>query len=326
VVFIYQIGKLMIKIAILDDYQNVFEQIVNINQYKEKFQFKIFNNPFLNEAEAILELESFNALFIMRERTPITKSLINSLPNLKYIMTSGMRNNAIDLVTAKSKNIIVCGTEINSNPAAEVTWALILGLHRNIKQEIDNMFQGYWQTTIGLELKGKMLGLIGLGKIGEQVAKVAKAFGMNVSAWSENLNLTKANKLGVLPMSKEDLIKTADIISIHVVLSNKYKNLFTSKEFNMMKKSSFLINTSRGPIINEKDLIEALDKETIAGAGLDVYDIEPLPQDHKLRFFPNAMLLPHLGYVTAENYSKFYLQMMENLLSILEDKPIRIIS
>ena len=316
----------MIKIAILDDYQNVFEQIVNINQYKEKFQFKIFNNPFLNEAEAILELESFNALFIMRERTPITKSLINSLPNLKYIMTSGMRNNAIDLVTAKSKNIIVCGTEINSNPAAEVTWALILGLHRNIKQEIDNMFQGYWQTTIGLELKGKMLGLIGLGKIGEQVAKVAKAFGMNVSAWSENLNLTKANKLGVLPMSKEDLIKTADIISIHVVLSNKYKNLFTSKEFNMMKKSSFLINTSRGPIINEKDLIEALDKETIAGAGLDVYDIEPLPQDHKLRFFPNAMLLPHLGYVTAENYSKFYLQMMENLLSILEDKPIRIIS
>ena len=316
----------MIKIAILDDYQNVFEQIVNINQYKEKFQFKIFNNPFLNEAEAILELESFNALFIMRERTPITKSLINSLPNLKYIMTSGMRNNAIDLATAKSKNIIVCGTEINSNPAAEVTWALILGLHRNIKQEIDNMFQGYWQTTIGLELKGKMLGLIGLGKIGEQVAKVAKAFGMNVSAWSENLNLTKANKLGVLPMSKEDLIKTADIISIHVVLGNKYKNLFTSKEFNMMKKSSFLINTSRGPIINEKDLIEALDKETIAGAGLDVYDIEPLPQDHKLRFFPNAMLLPHLGYVTAENYSKFYLQMMENLLSILEDKPIRIIS
>ena len=316
----------MIKVAILDDYRDVFRQIVDIEKYKDKFDFKIFNNPFSDENETIIELEDFEVLFIMRERTPMTKSLIESLPKLKYIMTSGMRNKSIDLDIAKKKNITVCGTEINPNPAAEVTWLLILGLLRNIKQETDNMFQGYWQTTIGLELKGKMLGLIGLGKIGTQVAKVAKAFGMNVSAWSENLNLTKANKLGVLPMSKEDLIKTADIISIHVVLGNKYKNLFTSKEFNMMKKSSFLINTSRGPIINEKDLIEALDKETIAGAGLDVYDIEPLPQDHKLRFFPNAMLLPHLGYVTAENYSKFYLQMMENLLSILEDKPIRIIS
>ena len=316
----------MIKVAVLDDYQEVFQQIIDIEKFKEKYEFKVFNEPFSNENEAIVALEDFEALFIMRERTPMTKSLITALPKLKYIMTSGMRNNAIDLETAKKKKIIVCGTEINPNPAAEITWALILGLLRNMKQEIDNMFQGYWQTTMGLELKGKLLGLIGLGKIGTQVAKVAKAFGMEVCAWSENLDLTHANKIGVLPMSKEDLLKNADIVSIHVVFGDRYKNLITKKELEMMKKSSFLINTSRGAIINENDLIETLKDEKIAGAGLDVYEKEPLPQDHKLRFLPNALLLPHIGYVTAENYSKFYLQMIENLEGYLENKPLRLIS
>ena len=316
----------MIKVAVLDDYQNAFQQIVEVEKYKDKFDFKVFNKPFTDEKEAIVELENFEALFIMRERTPMSKTLIKNLPKLKYIITSGMRNNAIDLETTKIKNIIVCGTEINPNPAAEITWALILGLYRNMKQEIDNMFQGYWQTTIGFELKGKMLGLIGLGKIGTQVAKVAKAFGMEVCAWSENLNLSHANDLEVLPMSKEDLLKNSDIISIHLVLGERYKNLITKKEFGMMKKTAFLINTSRGPIINENDLVEALKDEKIAGVGLDVYDKEPLPQDHKLRFLPNALLLPHIGYVTAENYSKFYSQMIENLESCLKNKPLRIIS
>ena len=316
----------MIKVAILDDYQNVFQQIVDIQKHKEKFNFKVFNDPFVDEKEAIVKLEDFEALFIMRERTPITKSLIESLPKLKYIMTSGMRNKAINLKEAKKKNIIICGTEINPNPAAEITWALILGLYRNLKQEIDNMFQGYWQTTIGFELKGKMLGLIGLGNIGTQVAKVAKAFGMQVCAWSENLNLSHANEIGVLPMSKEDLLKNSDIISIHLVLGERYKNLITKKELEMMKKTSILINTSRGQIINENDLVEALKDEKIAGAGLDVYDKEPLPQDHKLRFLSNALLLPHIGYVTAENYTKFYQQMIENLEGCLNNKPLRIIS
>jgi len=316
----------MIKVAVLDDYQNIFRQIVDIQKYNDEFEFKVFNNSFNNEQEAILELEDFQALFIMRERTSITKSLIESLPKLKFIMTSGMRNNAIDFETVRKKKIIVCGTEINPNPAAELTWALILGLYRNMRQEIDNMFQGYWQSTIGFELKGKVLGLIGLGKIGTQVAKVAKAFGMEVYAWSENLNLTHANEIGVLPMSKDDLLKSADIISIHVVFGDRYKNLITSKEIEMMKKSCFLINTSRGPIINEVDLIEALKDEKIAGVGLDVFDKEPLPQDHKLRFIQNALILPHIGYVTAENYSKFYTQMVENLISIVKNKPIRIIS
>ena len=313
----------MIKVAVIDDYQNAFQQIVETEKYKDKFDFKVFNEPFVDEKEAAVELEDFEALFIMRERTPITKTLIENLPKLKYIMTSGMRNNSIDLNTAKKKNIIVCGTEINSNPAAEITWALILGLYRNMKQEIDNMFQGYWQTTIGFELKGKMLGLIGLGKIGMQVAKVAKAFGMEVCAWSENLNLSFANELGVLPMSKEDLLKNSDIISIHVVFGQRYNNLITKKEISLMKKTAFLINTSRGPIINEKDLLEALKDEKIAGVGLDVYNKEPLPQDHKLRFLPNALILPHIGYVTAENYSIFYKQMIESLESCIEDKPLR---
>ena len=313
----------MLKVAVLDDYQNVFSQIVNINDYKSKYEFTIFNEPFQNELETVEALKKFEALFIMRERTKITKSLISNLPNLKFIMTSGTRNKAIDLDATKEKKILVCGTEINSNPAAEITWTLILGLLRNVKQELDNMFQGYWQTTIGYELKGKRLGLIGLGKIGKQVAKVGQAFGMEVSAWSENLNLSEANKLNVLPMSKEDLIKTSDILSIHVVLGEKYKNLITKKEFKEMKKSSFLINTSRGEIINEKDLIEALENDEITGVGLDVYNQEPLPQDHKLRFLPNAFLLPHLGYVTVENYSKFYSQMIENLNSCVNTKPIR---
>ena len=314
----------MIKVAVLDDYQNIFKEIVDIERFKDKYNFKIFNEAFNDENEAIVALEEFEALFIMRERTPITKTLLDNLPKLKYIMTSGMRNNSIDLEVTKKRGIVVCGTEINSNPTAEITWALILGLLRNVKQEIDNMFQGYWQNTIGFELKGKRIGLIGLGKIGTQVANIAKAFGMEVSAWSENLNLSNANDLGVLPMSKDDLLKTSDILSIHVVMGDRYKNLITQKEFQIMKKTSILINTSRGPIVNESDLIEALQNDTIAGAGLDVFDKEPLPQDHKLRFLNNALLFPHLGYVTFENYSKFYTQMIENLDSCLKNKPIRV--
>ena len=313
----------MIKVAVLDDYQNIFREFIDIDKHKDKYDFTIFNQSFANKDEALAALEEIEVLFVMRERALISKSLISGIKNLKYIMTSGMRNKAIDLEETKKRNIIVCGTDINPNPAAEITWALILGLMRNMKQEIDNMFQGYWQTTVGLELKGKILGLIGLGKIGSQVAKIGKAFGMQVVAWSENLNLSHTNELGVLPMSKEELLKNADIVSLHVVLGERYKNLITKKELETMKKTCFLVNTSRGPIVNEKDLIKALEDDVIAGAGLDVYDLEPLPRDHKLRFLPNALLLPHLGYVTEENYSIFYNQMIENLDSCIAGKPKR---
>tara|TARA_Y100000590_G_scaffold95325_1_gene108138 strand:+ start:788 stop:1738 length:951 start_codon:yes stop_codon:yes gene_type:complete len=315
----------MFKVAILDDYQNVSQEFVNLKKLSGQYEIKIFNKPFQDENETIDQLKDFEALLIMRERTKITENLIINLKKLKYIITSGMRNKVINLEAAKKRKIIVSGTEINSNPASELTWALILGLARNLKTEIDNMYQGYWQTTIGLELKGKILGLIGLGKIGSQVAKIAKAFEMEVLAWSENLSLDQCKKLNVLPSSKEDLIQNSDFISIHVQGGERYKDCITLKEFDKMKKTAYLINTSRGPIVNEDDLIIALSTNVIAGAGIDVYEKEPLPAGHKLRFLENALILPHLGYVTAENYSKFYTQMFENLDACIAGKPIRVI-
>ena len=313
----------MLKVAILDDYQNVSQQFVDLEKLSGKYEFKIFSGPFEDEADTLEQLADFEALLIMRERTPMTKNIIDKLSKLKFIITSGSRNNSIDLEAAKKREIIVCGTEINIHPTPELTWALILGLARNFKEEIDNMYQGYWQTTVGIELKGKILGLIGLGRVGSQVAKIGKAFGMQVMSWSENLNLDTCKELDVLPCSKEDLINTSDFLSIHVQGGERYKDCITLKEMDKMKKTSFIINTSRGPIINEDDLIIALSTNVIAGAGLDVYDKEPLPENNKLRFLPNALLTPHIGYVTAENYSIFYTQMIEALESCVNGKPIR---
>ena len=315
----------MLKVAILDDYQNVSQQFVDIEKLSGKYEIKIFSEPFEDEADAIDKLADFEALLVMRERTPITKNLIENLTKLKFIITSGLRNKSIDLDAANKRQIIVCGTDSNLNPTPELTWALILGLARNFKEEIDNMYQGYWQTTIGVELKGKILGLIGLGKVGSQVAKIGKAFGMQVIAWSENLNLDTCKELNVLPCSKEDLIKDSDFLSIHVQGGERYENCITLKEMEKMKKTAFLVNTSRGPIINEDDLIIALSTNEIAGAGLDVYDKEPLPENNKLRFLPNALLTPHIGYVTAENYNIYYSQMIESLEACVDGKPIRVI-
>ena len=315
----------MLKVAILDDYQNVSQQFVDLKKLSGKYEIKIFSEPFVDEADAIEKLAEFEALLIMRERTPITKNLIENLTKLKFIITSGLRNKSIDLDAAKKRKIIVSGTESNTNPTPELTWALILGLARNLKEEIDNMYQGYWQTSVGVELKGKILGLIGLGKVGTQVAKVGKAFGMQVMAWSENLNLDTCKELDVLPCSKEDLIKNSDFLSIHVQGGERYKNCITLKEMDKMKKTSFLINTSRGPIINEDDLIIALSTNVIAGAGLDVYEKEPLSENNKLRFLPNALLTPHIGYVTAENYHVYFTQMIESLEACINGKPIRVI-
>ena len=315
----------MLKVAILDDYQNVSQQFVDIEKLSGKYEFKIFSEPFVDEADTLEQLADFEALLIMRERTPITKNLIDNLTKLKFIITSGLRNRSIDLDATKKRKIIVCGTEMNINPTPELTWSLILGLARNLKEEIDNMYQGYWQTTLGIELKGKILGLIGLGRVGSEVAKIGKAFGMEVMAWSENLNLEMCKDLNVLPCSKEELIKNSDFLSIHVQGGERYKNCITIKELDKMKKTAFLINTSRGPIINEEDLIIALSTNEIAGAGLDVFEKEPLPENNKLRFLPNALLTPHIGYVTAENYSIFYTQMIEALEACVDGKPIRVI-
>ena len=315
----------MLKVAILDDYQNVSEQFVDLEKLSGKYEFKIFSEPFIDEADAIDQLKDFESLLIMRERTPITENLVDNLKSLKFIITTGLRNRSIDLKATKKRKIIVCGTESNIHPTPELTWTLILGLARNLKEEIDNMYQGYWQTTIGTELKGKILGLIGLGRVGSQVANIGKAFGMQIMAWSENLNLDKCKELDVLSCSKEDLIKSSDFLSIHVQGGERYKNCITLKEMDKMKKTAFIINTSRGPIINEDDLIIALSTNVIAGAGLDVYEKEPLQENNKLRFLPNALLTPHIGYVTAENYSIYYSQMIECLEACVNGKPIRVI-
>jgi D-3-phosphoglycerate dehydrogenase len=313
------------KVAILDDYLNVSLILGKFEKLNKDFNFHVFNQPFENEDDVIEKLKDFEILLVMRERTPITKNIIKNLKKLKIIITSGMRNKSIDFLTAKEKNVLICGTDSNSNSTAELTWALILGLARNVREESENMYQGYWQSTLGYNLKGKTLGIIGLGKIGSQVAKVGIAFGMNIISWSENLKLSVAKDNQVLAVTKEELLEKSDFVTIHTVLSDRTKNLITKKDLELMKETAFLINTSRGPIVNEFDLVEALEKNIIAGAGLDVYEIEPLPENHKLRFLPNALLFPHLGYVTKENYEIFYSQMFENLQAFKEGKPIRVI-
>ena len=314
------------KVAILDDYQAIADQLVDWSRFKNSCDVKVFNHPFENEEHAIENLKDFEALLIMRERTPITKKLIDGCPKLKFIATSGMRNLGIDLDYAKSKGIIVSGSEGNKNPTAELTWALILGLSRNLKQESENMYQGYWQTTIGFELKGKTLGIMGLGKLGCMVAKVGKAFGMDVIAWSENLKMSHAEENGALAVTKDELFEKSDFLSIHYLLSDRSRNLVKYEDLARMKKTAFIINTSRGPIINEDDLIQALQEEIIAGAGLDVYNIEPLPENHKLRFLPNVLLTPHIGYVTVDNYMKWYTQMAEDLQAFIDGNPIRVLN
>ena len=313
------------KIAILDDYQQVAEHFADWEKVKDRCELKVFNEPFDDEDHAIENLLDFDALIIMRERTPITTKLLNACSNLKLIITSGMRNKSIDLETCKQKNITVCGTDMHPNPTAELTWALILGLARNIREETENMYQGYWQTTVGTELKGKTLGVIGLGKQGTQVTNIAKAFGMEVIAWSENLKIADAQAKGALAVSKEDLLERSDFITIHLVLSERTKHIIKYEDICKMKPTAYLINTSRGEIIHEEDLAKALEENKIAGAGIDVYSTEPLPADHKLRFLPNALLLPHLGYVTKENYSLMYEQMLEDLEAYFDNNPIRLL-
>ena len=313
------------KIAILDDYQQVAEHFADWEKVKDRCELKVFNEPFDNEDHAIENLLDFDALIIMRERTPITTKLLNACSNLKLIITSGMRNKSIDLETCKQKNITVCGTDMHPNPTAELTWALILGLARNLREETENMYQGYWQTTLGTELKGKTLGVIGLGKQGTQVTNIAKAFGMEVIAWSENLKIADAQAKGALAVSKEDLLERSDFITIHLVLSERTKHIIKYEDICKMKPTAYLINTSRGEIIHEEDLAKALEENKIAGAGIDVYSTEPLPANHKLRFLPNALLLPHLGYVTKENYSLMYEQMLEDLEAYFDNNPIRLL-
>jgi phosphoglycerate dehydrogenase-like enzyme len=259
----------------------------------------------------------------MRERTPFPRSLLARLPNLKLLATSGMWNAAIDLVACEERGVVVCGTQVGGGGTAQLTWALILALAQQIATVDRDIREGRWQTGLGEELAGKTLGLLGLGRIGGNVARVAHAFDMPVLAWSANLTAERAAAAGAEPVERDELLQRADVVSIHLVLSARTRGLLGRRELALMKPSAFLINTSRGPIVDEAALIEALAARRIAGAGLDVFDVEPLPLDHPLRRLPNTVLTPHIGYVSRESYSVVYPQLLEDVEAWLDGAPVR---
>ena len=315
-----------INVAILDDYQNVTYRFANWETLNDKIDLKVFNeyigdDPYLSD-----KLFDYDVLCLMRERTPLPEELINKLPNLKLVITSGMWNASIDGETLKAKNIIYCGTETKIHSTAELTWALIMNSWRGLHTEIQNMKEGNWQTTIGRGLKGNTLGILGLGKQGLQVANYAKAFGMRVLAWSHNLKQENCEKVGVEYVSSTDLFKISDILTIHTRLSDRTRGFINKNNLKLMKKNSVLVNTSRGPIIKEKDLIDALNNDVISCAALDVYDQEPLPRDHILRRTKNLILTPHIGYVSEEAYEKFFDGYFKAIEAFINKNPINEIS
>ena len=315
-----------IKVAVLEDYQNVAHHFANWENLSKKIELKIFNKYIGDHPNLSEKLIDYDILCLMRERTPLPATLINKLPNLKLVITSGMWNASVDAEILKEKNIIYCGTETIIHSTAELAWALIMNSWRGIQTEIQNMKDGNWQTTIGRGLKGNTLGIFGLGKQGLQVAKYAKAFGMKVIAWSHNLKKEDCEKVGVKYVSSADLFKMSDILTIHTRLSDRTKGYIDKNNLGLMKKNSVIVNTSRGTIIKEKDLIDALNNDIISCAALDVYDEEPLPKDHILRKIKNLILTPHIGYVSEEAYEKFFSGYLKAIEGFIEKKLINQIS
>jgi phosphoglycerate dehydrogenase-like enzyme len=317
----------MIKAAILDDYQNVALKLADWSAIGKDVEVKVFNAPLGNADAVIKALQGFAVVNMMRERTPFTRKVIEGLPDLKLLITTGARNNSIDMKAAAERGVTVCGTGGFGNPTAGLAIGLMLELTRHIGFESARMKSGAaWQITIGQDLEGLTLGVLGLGKLGQRVANVARALGMKVIAWSQNLTPEKAKEAGVDYVSKEELFKQADIVTIHVVLSDRSRGLIGAKELGLMKKTAYLVNTSRGPIVDEKALIAALTAKSIAGAGLDVLDTEPLPIEHPLRYLDNVVLTPHLGYVSEQNYRGYYQGVVEDIRGWLDGKPVRVIA
>jgi phosphoglycerate dehydrogenase-like enzyme len=312
--------------AVLDDYQNVALKVADWSRVTGDVDVTVFNERLGDEAAVARALQGFGIVCVMRERTPFPRSLIAKLPDLKLIVTTGLKNAAIDVAAAKERGITVCGTEGAKHPTAELAIGLMIDLARSISVENARMKAGEaWQATVGADLYGHTLGVIGLGNLGQRVAKVGQAFGMNVIAWSQNLTPERCKEHGVGYATKADLFQQSDFISIHVVLSDRSRGLVGKTDLAMMKPSAYLINTSRGPIIDEAALVAALQNQTIAGAGLDVFGVEPLPRDHVLRTLPNVVLTPHLGYVTQDGYRIFYGGTVEAVRAWLDGKPVRVI-
>jgi len=300
-----------LRCAILDDYFDIALSLADWPAIKDRVEVTVFDQPFASEAEAAEKLKDFEIICAMRERTPFPRSLLDALPRLKLLITSGMRNAAIDMEATKEHNVVLCGTQYSRDPTAPLTMGLILELTRGIGRENARMHAGEpWQSFAGTEIEGKTLGVIGLGKLGSKVAGMAKAFGMNVIAWSPNLTPEKCKEAGVGYASKDELFATSDIITIHVVLSPRSRGLVGAADLARMKPQAYLVNTARGPIVDEDALLAALREKKIAGAGIDVFSVEPLPSDHPLRKLDNVVITPHLGYATRESLQTHYQQMV----------------
>ena len=312
--------------AILDDYQGVALDLADWSTVADDVEIQVFHEPLGDEAAVAKALADFEVVVIMRERTPFPRLLFEKLPKLKLLVTTGMRNLSIDLAAAAENGVVVSGTDILKSPTAELTWGLVLAATRRIPQETRAVADGGWQTTLGTGLDGKTLGVIGLGTQGARVAGYGKAFAMDVLAWSPNLTAERCAEAGVTLATKEELLSRADVVTIHLVLGDRSRGLIGTEELALMKPSATLVNTSRGPIIDEAALVRALKDGTIAGAGLDVFDQEPLASDHPLRSLPNAVVTPHIGYVTAETYRIFYPHAVEDIRAWLDGAPLRVLT
>ncbi|HET7191117.1 MAG TPA: D-2-hydroxyacid dehydrogenase family protein [Pseudolabrys sp.] len=316
----------MVRAAILDDYQNVAMQFADWSPIAKDVEIKVFNKPFADQGEAIKALQGFAVIVGMRERTPFPRKVIEALPDLKLLITTGARNNSFDVKACAERGITVSGTGAAGSPTTGIAFGLMLELTRRIGFENARLKAGDpWQVTVGRDLEGLTLGILGLGKLGQRSAAVGKAFGMKIIAWSQNLTAEKAKAGGAELVSKDELFRNADFVTIHNVLSERSRGLVGAKELGLMKKSSYLINTSRGPIVDEKALIAVLQAKSIAGAGLDVFDVEPLPLDHPFRKMDNVVITPHLGYVSEQNYRKYFPDIVEDIRAWLDGKPVRVI-
>jgi phosphoglycerate dehydrogenase-like enzyme len=314
------------RLSILDDYQGVALEMADWSPLAGRIEIVVERKPFADEDEAAQALAGSEIIAAMRERTPFPRTLIERLPNLKLLNTTGMRNAAFDLAALRDRGVVVCGTEGGGLDTAELTWGLIIGAARRIAEDHHSVRQGWWQTRIGNRLAGKTLGVLGLGRLGSAVARVGLAFDMKVIAWSPNLTEERAAAVGVERVDKERLLQQSDVLSVHMVLSPRSRGLVGRNDIALMKETAILVNTSRGPIVDSYAVIEALEAGRLGYAAFDVYDREPLPVDHPLRRAPNVLLTPHIGYVTEENYRSSYPQIVENIVAFLDGKPVRVVS
>jgi phosphoglycerate dehydrogenase-like enzyme len=316
----------MAAIAVLDDYQRVALKMADWSRLTDNHKIKVFHEPFANTDAAAEALKGYDIVCAMRERTLFSRDLIQRLPAMKLLVTTGMRNAAIDMKAAADHKIVVCGTDGSSAATAELAWGLMISLARNIGYEREQMRSGHWQTTIGMDIKGKTLGIIGLGKLGSRMARYGQAFEMKVIAWSQNLTADAARAVGATRVDKDELLKRSDVITIHTKLSERTHGLIGARELALMKPTAFLINTSRGPIIDEAALLAALQSKRIGGAGIDVYEPEPLAADHPIRREPRALVTPHIGYVTEDTYRQFYGGTIAAIEAWLQGRPIQVIT